>query len=83
MEIFLDEKGILTHISRPLAELQEKYRLTDNENQEMRSAKRKIFDKLSTDDKRCKNYLTHCRPDTQSCVFRVVRSRTRHPNLRF
>jgi hypothetical protein len=57
MEIFLDEKGILTHILRPLAELQEKYRLTGNENQETRSAKQKIFDKLSTDDKRCKNYL--------------------------
>jgi hypothetical protein len=34
MEIFLNEKGILTHISRPLAELQEEFRLTGNENQE-------------------------------------------------
>jgi hypothetical protein len=31
MEIFLDEKGILTHNSRPLAELQEEFRLTGNE----------------------------------------------------
>jgi hypothetical protein len=38
MEIFLDEKGILTHISGPLAELQEEFRLTGNENQETRSA---------------------------------------------
>ena len=34
MEIFLDEKGILTHILRPLAELQEEFRQTGNENQE-------------------------------------------------
>jgi hypothetical protein len=37
MEIFLDEKGILSHISRPLAELQEEFRMTGNENQETRS----------------------------------------------
>jgi hypothetical protein len=37
MEIFLDDKGILTHISRPLAELQEEFRLTGNKNQEMRT----------------------------------------------
>jgi hypothetical protein len=54
MEIFLDEKEILTHMSRPLAELQEEFRLTGNENQEMRSAKQKKLDKLSTDDKKCK-----------------------------
>jgi hypothetical protein len=48
----LDEKGILTHISRPLAELQEEFRLTGNKNQETRSAKQKKLDKLSTDDKR-------------------------------
>jgi hypothetical protein len=57
MEIFLDEKEILTHISRPLAKLQEEFRLTGNENQETRSAKQKKLDKLSTDDKRFKNYL--------------------------
>jgi hypothetical protein len=57
MEIFLDEKGILTHISRTLVELQEEFRLTGNENQETRSAKQKKLDKLSIDDKKCKNYL--------------------------
>jgi hypothetical protein len=28
-------------------------------------------------------FLTHCGPDMQSCVFRVIRSRTGHANLRF
>jgi hypothetical protein len=56
MEIFFDEKEILTHISRLLAELQEEFRLTGIENQETRSAKQKKLDKLSIDDK-CKNYL--------------------------
>jgi hypothetical protein len=56
MEIFIDEKEILTHISRPLTELREGSRLTGNENQEMRSAKQKQRDKLSTGDK-CKIYL--------------------------
>jgi hypothetical protein len=41
MEIFLNEKGILTHISRHLAELQEEFRMTGNEKQETRSAKQK------------------------------------------
>jgi hypothetical protein len=27
--------------------------------------------------------LTHCGPDTQICVFCVIRSRTGHANLRF
>jgi predicted secreted protein len=54
MEIVLDEKGILTHVSRHLAELQEEFRLTGNENQETRSAEQKKLDKLSTDDKKCK-----------------------------
>jgi hypothetical protein len=57
MEIFLDEEELLTHILRPLAELQEEFRLAGNENQETRSAKQKKIDKLSTDDKKCKNYL--------------------------
>jgi hypothetical protein len=41
MEIFLNEKGILTHISRTLVELQEEFRLTGDKNQETRSAKQK------------------------------------------
>jgi hypothetical protein len=45
MEIFLEEKGILIHISRPLAELQEEFRFTGNENQETRSTKQKKLDK--------------------------------------
>jgi hypothetical protein len=56
MENFLDEE-LLTHISRPLAELQEEFRLTGNENHETWSAKQKKIDKLSIDDKKCKNYL--------------------------
>jgi hypothetical protein len=57
MEIFRDEKEILTQISRPLAEFQEEFRLTGNENQERRSPKQKKLDELSIDDKKCKNYL--------------------------
>jgi hypothetical protein len=57
--VFLTRVGEdkITHILRPLEELQDEFRLTGNENQETRSAKQKKFDKLSIDDKKCKNYL--------------------------
>jgi predicted DNA-binding protein len=44
-------------ISILLAELQEEFRLSGNENQETRSAKQKTLDKLSIDNKKCKSYL--------------------------
>jgi hypothetical protein len=53
MEIFLEKNKILTHILRPLAELQEEFRPTGNESKETRCTKQKKLDKLSIDDK-CK-----------------------------
>jgi hypothetical protein len=40
-------REILTHILRPLVELQEEFGLTGNENQETRSVNQKKLNKLS------------------------------------